>query len=64
MYSLKAPETKRQWPRRLNVFLEFFGLEGTIEQKAEQFFITKQYPQWTQDNLLQFMTLQYQSCAR
>ena len=39
MYPLKAPETKREWPRRPNMFLEFLGLEGTIEQKAEQFFI-------------------------
>jgi len=61
MYALKAPETKRQWPRRLNVFLEFLGLEGTIEQKAEEFFIkSKHNVQWTQDNLLRFMSLQYQ----
>src|SRR6185312_17361719 len=60
MYALKAPETKRQWPRRLNVFLEFLGLEGTIEQKAEEFIKSKHNVQWTQDNLLRFMSLQYQ----
>jgi hypothetical protein len=27
-YALKAPETKRQWPRRLDVFLTFLQLEG------------------------------------
>jgi hypothetical protein len=27
-YALKAPETKRQWPRRLDVFLTFLQLDG------------------------------------
>ena len=27
-YALKAPETKRQWPRRLDVFLTYLQLEG------------------------------------
>ena len=34
MYGLKAPETKRQWPRRLKIFLDYLILDGTFEQKA------------------------------
>ena len=37
MYGLKAPETKRQWPRRLKIFLDHIILDGTFEQKARQF---------------------------
>lgn len=32
-YALKAPETKRQWPRRLDVFLTFLQLEGQDVQE-------------------------------
>jgi hypothetical protein len=43
IYALKAPETKRQWPRRLKVFFDFLKLEEPIEEQAKQFLIrTKQ----------------------
>jgi hypothetical protein len=59
MYALKAPETKRQWPRRLKVFFDFLKLEEPIEEQAKQFLIrTKQNYQRAQDNLLRFMTFQ------
>ena len=32
-YALKAPETERQWPRRLDVFLTFLQLEGQDVQE-------------------------------
>jgi hypothetical protein len=35
MYALKAPETKRQWPGRLKILLDFLHLEGTLEQQAK-----------------------------
>ena len=58
LYALKASETKRQWPGRVKIFLDFLKLDGTtMEEKANQFLIkTKRDYQWTQDNLLQFMT--------
>ncbi|MDW0137004.1 MAG: hypothetical protein QOK59_05025 [Nitrososphaeraceae archaeon] len=31
LYALKAKDTKRQYPHRLDKFLVFMGLEGTIE---------------------------------
>lgn len=49
LYVLKAPETRRQYPRRLNVFLDYLKLEGTLEQQAKEFlFMAKQNPQWAQ----------------
>jgi hypothetical protein len=34
MYALKAPEKKRQYPKRLDVFLDYLKLLGsTIEKK-------------------------------
>jgi hypothetical protein len=59
IYALKAPETKRQWPRRLKVFFDFLQLKEPIEEQAKQFLVrTKQNYQWAQHNLLQFMTFQ------
>jgi len=44
---LKAPETKRQYPRRLKVFLGFLKLDGTLEQQSKEFLEkAKQNPQW------------------
>lgn len=59
LYALKAPETKRQYPRRLKVFLDFLNLDGTLEQQSKEFLEkAKQNPQWAQHSLMQFMTLQ------
>jgi hypothetical protein len=59
MYALKAPETKRQWSRRLKVFLDFLQLEEPFEKQAKQFLIrTKQDHKSAQHNLLRFMTFQ------
>jgi len=61
MYALKAPENRRQWPRRLKVFFDFLKLEEPLEEQAKQFLIkTKQDSQWTQNNLLRFITFQYE----
>jgi hypothetical protein len=35
MYGLKVPETRRWWPGRLNIFLDYPSLEhGTLEEKV------------------------------
>ena len=66
LYALKAPETKRQWPRRLKVFLDFLKLGGiTIKEKAKQFMIKAQLnPQWAQDNLMKFIAFQIERARR
>ena len=37
LYALKAPESRRQYPRRFKMFLDFLKLLGTIEQQAMEF---------------------------
>ena len=39
LIALKAPETKRQYPKRLEVFFDFLKLEGSFENKAPVFII-------------------------
>ncbi len=34
LYGLKAQETKRQYPHRLDKFLTFMNLQGTIQDKC------------------------------
>jgi integrase len=66
MYALKAPQTKRQWPRRLKVFLDFFKLDcTTIDEKAKQFMIKARLnPGWAQDNLMKFIAFQIERARR
>ena len=59
LYALKAPETKRQYPRRLKVFLDFLKPDGTLEQQSKEFLEkAKQNPQWAQHSIIQFIDLQ------
>jgi hypothetical protein len=61
LFTLKAPETKRQWPRRFQVFLDFLNLEGiTIEDKAIRLYniIQVKDTKWFEDRLIDFFTLQ------
>jgi hypothetical protein len=37
LYSLKTPEIRRQYPRRLKVFLDFLKIEGNLEQQSKEF---------------------------
>ena len=34
LYALKADETKRQYPHRLDKFMIFMGLQGNIQEKC------------------------------
>jgi hypothetical protein len=53
MYALKAKESKRQYPRRFKVFLDFLKLEGTMNEQANQFLLnTKNSPQWTEEKFM------------
>jgi integrase len=38
LFALRAKETKRQYPHRLDKFLVFLGLSGTIEEKCNKLF--------------------------
>ena len=37
MYSLKAPETRRQWPQRLKMFFDFLKIDGGLDHQAKCF---------------------------
>ena len=59
LYALKAPESKRQYPRRFKMFLDYLNLKGTIQEQAKQFLVkARANPQWAQDNLIQFIDYQ------
>ncbi|MGB9169471.1 MAG: hypothetical protein WCB31_11145 [Nitrososphaeraceae archaeon] len=59
LYGLKAPESKRQYPRRLEMFLDFLKLKGDINSKAVQFYKkSKSNPKWLQDNFVRFIEYQ------
>jgi hypothetical protein len=59
LYALKAPETKRQYPRRFKVFLDFLNLESTFEEQTKQFLMkARTNHQWAQDNFMQFIAFQ------
>jgi hypothetical protein len=38
VYALKVKETKRQYPHRLDIFMTFIGLQGTIEEKCAKLY--------------------------
>lgn len=60
LYALKAPETKRQYPKRLEYFLDTIKIEGTdLKEKCENFsHKAKQSPNWFQDSLMWFIRKQ------
>ena len=52
LFALKAPESKRSYPKRLEVFLDFVNLEGTFENKVLVFYHTSiNNPVWLSQNL-------------
>ena len=55
-YALKAPESKRQYPRRLKIFLDYLGLEGNLQQQAEQFYLKAiGNHAWVEESLMAFI---------
>src|SRR5919112_2557487 len=58
-YGVKAPESKRQYPRRLKIFLDYLRLEGNLGEQAEQFYSKAiENPQWAEDALMDFISYQ------
>jgi hypothetical protein len=59
MFGLKAAETRRQYPRRLEVFLDFLQYEGTLEEKVSEFYnIVKIQKDWISSKLIKFLEFQ------
>jgi hypothetical protein len=64
LYALKAPESKRQYPRRFEMFLDFLKLEGNLNTKALYLYNkAKSDTQWLQDSFMQFIEYQKERVA-
>ncbi|HSA75296.1 MAG TPA: hypothetical protein VLE21_03830 [Candidatus Nitrosocosmicus sp.] len=64
-YALRAPETKRQWPRRLDVFLTYLQLEGDdIKERSNKLYELIQVEgmgtEWLQSHIIDFIYFQKQ----
>jgi hypothetical protein len=57
LYALKAESSKRQYPRKLDKFLSFIGLEGSIQEKSKKLTKLGENKELFQSNLIRFMLL-------
>jgi hypothetical protein len=65
MYGLRAPDTKRQYPRRFQYFLNFLQFSGTLEEQAKQFTLkARENPNWAQESLMSFIEFQKERVKR
>lgn len=67
MYALIAPESKRQYPRRLQVFLDFIHIDRlTVEEKTNHLYlmITENGREWLENQLIKFFASQNQRVER
>jgi hypothetical protein len=65
IYALRAPESRRQYPRRFKAFLDYLGLKGTIEEQAEQFVKkSTKHPKWLHESLMNFILHQKERVNR
>jgi hypothetical protein len=47
LYALRAPESRRQYPQRLKVFLDYVQFKGPINQQARKFLVRAETnPTW------------------
>jgi integrase len=65
LYALRAPESKRQYPRRLKVFLDYLTSKGELKTNQDlddlsREFLqkTKENPQWANYHLMEFVLFQ------
>ena len=58
-YALKSSESRRQYPKRFEKFLNFLGLEGNLAEKTMTFVIkARQDIQWAGVNFIRFLEFQ------
>ena len=60
IYALKAESCKRQYPRKLERFLSFLGLEGSIQEKCNKLFEISGNKELFQSHLIRFVNFQKQ----
>jgi integrase len=66
LYALKAPESKRQYPKRLEVFLTFINIDGlSLQEKLFNLYKkAKSDTEWLQDSLIDFIVFQKTRASR
>ena len=67
-YALNAPESKRQYPKRFQIFLDYLDIKGeTIEEKANKLYydhIAIKGKDWLETELLKFFIIQNDRAER
>lgn len=59
LFALKAPESRRQYPRRLKMLFDFIGLEEPLENQALLFIRrARNNPRWAYDSFVRFISYQ------
>ena len=65
LYAMKAQETKRQYPHRLDKFLTFMNLQGTIQEKCARLYETAiKNINLFQSNIIRFINFQKERIGR
>jgi hypothetical protein len=65
MYALKAADSRRQYPRRFKIFLDYLRLEGSLEDQAKQFLLKAiESHQWAEDALIAFISYELERTTR
>lgn len=66
LYALKAPESKRQYPKRLEVFLHFINIDGlNLQEKLYNLYNkARSDTEWFQDSLIDFIVFQKERASR
>jgi hypothetical protein len=58
-YDLRAPETKRQYPKRLKMFMDFVQIEGDLKQQVKTLRKKiKRDPEWFKISIIRFFEYQ------
>lgn len=66
-YALNAPESRRQYPRRLQIFLDYLCIDKlTVEEKTNKLYdlIRENGRDWLENQLIKFFTVQNQRAER
>ena len=65
VYALKAPESKRQYPRRFKMFLDYLQIPGNLDEQAKEFVLrAKKNSSWVQDSFMRFVIYQIERAKR
>ncbi len=64
-FALNAPESKRQYPRRLKVFFDYLELKGDLQHQAREFVkMATDNPKWFQESFMNFILFQKERVNR